>query len=154
MTKSEKIGRIYMNENDVCRTQQSAKDECDINLIVERAKRGADISHLSVSAAPVYGDFVGFPDYRESLLMVNKARDMFMSLDAFVRERFGNDPARLLDFLSDDKNREEGVKLGLIKAPEVAKVDETLETLKSIDKALKGDSGAKVSAAPERGKVK
>lgn len=104
--------------NDPLLTQQSAKDECDINIIVNRAKQGAD---LSQQMRPVmYGDLIGFPDFRESLVMVTKANEMFMSLDAEIRKRFSNDPAKLLDFLSDDKNREEGVKLGLLKAPEVA----------------------------------
>lgn len=124
-------------------TQQSSKDECDINLIMERAKRGADLSQLQSGRTPMYGDFTNLPSYKDSLLMVNKARDMFMSLDAFVRERFGNDPGRLLDFLADSKNREEAIKLGLVKAPEVPKVDEHLETLKSIDKGLKAQSVAK-----------
>lgn len=132
--------KIY-NTGDVL-TQQSAKDECDINLIVEAAKRGAGISHLA-KAAPMYGDFTGLPSYRDALLMVNKARDMFMSLDAFVRERFGNDPGRLLDFLSKEENREEAIKLGLVKPAESPKKDETLDTLKSIDASLKASSGLK-----------
>ena len=132
--------RIYMDAPSV--TQQSAKEECDINLIVERAKRGADLTHIA-KGTPVYGDFTGLPDYRESLLMVNKARDMFMSLDSRIRERFSNDPGRLLEFLGDDKNREEALKLGLLKPVEPPKVDEHLETLKSIDRGLKGHSDSK-----------
>lgn len=124
-------------------TQQSSKDECDINVIIERAKRGADLSQLQAGKVPMYGDFTNLPSYRDALLMVNKARDMFMSLDALVRERFGNDPAKLLDFLGDDKNREEAVKLGLVKPKEPPKVDESLNTLKSIDASLKAKSGGK-----------
>lgn len=131
------MGKQALDVSGPSLTQQSGKDECDINIIVERAKRGADLSLLARSGAPMYGDFTGLPSYRDALLMVNKARDMFMSLDAFVRERFANDPAKLLDFLGDPKNRDEAVKLGLVKAPEAPKVDETLETLKSIDKCLK-----------------
>lgn len=136
------MGKQPIDCSGVSLTQQSGKDECDINLIVERAKRGADLSQFTHNRVPMYGDFTNLPDYKQALLMVNKARDMFMSLDAFVRERFGNDPGRLLDFLSDDKNREEAIKLGLLKAPEVPKVDEHLETLKSIDKGLKERSGS------------
>ena len=70
--------------------------------------------------------------------MVNQARDLFMSLDAEVRKRFGNDPAQLLDFLADNKNYDEAKKLGLVDVKAPPKVDESLETLKSIDKSLKG----------------
>jgi len=100
-------------------TQQSSKDECDINLIVERAKRGADITHLTTKV-PQYGDFTQIPtDLRECLLQVRKADAAFMSLDAAVRRRFENDPVLLLDFLNDPKNRDEAIKLGLVAAPEV-----------------------------------
>lgn len=136
--------KIYCEDEHL--TQQSAKDECDMNLIVAAAKRGADIKHVT-TRQPMYGDFTNLPDYREALTIVNQARDAFMGLDAFVRERFGNDPARMLDFLSDDKNREEAIKLGLVKAPEPPKVDEHLETLKSIDRSVKSNSGSKKSKA-------
>ena len=133
--------RVYFDrEKEPVLTQQSAKDECDINLIVERAKRGADISNLS-KGTPMYGDFTGLPDYRQALLMVNKARDMFMSLDARVRERFSNDPGRLLEFLGDDKNYDEALKLGLVEPKKAPAKDEHLETLKSIDTSLKGKKG-------------
>lgn len=130
-------------------TQQSSKDECDINLIVAAAKRGADISHLS-RAVPMYGDFTGLPSYRDALNMVNKARDMFMGLDAFVRERFGNDPGRLLDFLADDKNRDEAVKLGLVKAPPAPVPDDpALVELRGIRKDLSDSKSKKRSARDE-----
>lgn len=138
----KKATRIYNTEPEVA-AQQSGKEECDINTIVERAKRGADISSVVSQRAAMYGDFTGLPDYRQALLMVNQARDLFMSLDAKVRERFANDPARLLDFVGDPKNRDEAITLGLVKAPEVPKVDEHLETLKSIDSGLKARSDAK-----------
>lgn len=102
---------------DVKLTQQSAKDECDINLIVERAKRGADISHLT-TRTPMYGDFTELPtDLRDCLNQVRKADEAFMSLDAVVRKRFENDPVKLMDFLNDPANRDEAISLGLVAAP-------------------------------------
>lgn len=99
-------------------TQQSGRDDADINIIVERAKRGA-VPPVGRNAAPMYGDFTEVPtDLREVLIMVKRADDLFMSLDPFVRRRFGNDPALMLDFLNDSKNRDEAVKLGLVKDPE------------------------------------
>lgn len=104
---------------DVMLTQQSSKDECDINMIVERAKRGADITHLT-TRVPQYGDFTQIPtDLRECLVMVQKANEAFMTLDPFVRRRFENDPAVMLDFLNDPKNRDEAISLGLVAIPKV-----------------------------------
>lgn len=103
-------------DSSKCLTQQSSAEECDINLIVAKAKRGGDISHLN-TREPMYGDFRNLPDLRSAKLMVMQAEAAFMSLDAFVRQRFDNDPAVLLDFLKDPANRDEAVKLGLVKAP-------------------------------------
>lgn len=98
-------------------TQQSGRDDADINVIVERAKRGA-VPPAGRNVAPMYGDFTEVPtDLREVLVMVKRADELFMSLDPFIRRRFNNDPAEMLDFLNDSKNRDEAVKLGLVKAP-------------------------------------
>ena len=134
--------------NDPLLTQQSAKDECDINLIVERAKRGADLSQLT--RQPLYGDFTAIPSFRESLLLVNAARDSFMALDANVRKRFHNDPAAFIEFLSDESNREEAVRLGLINVPEAPKVDPTLEEIKGLRKDLKETSNRKSVGVKDR----
>lgn len=129
---------------DVPLTQQSAKEECDINFIVERAKRGADLSQLA-RGVPQYGDFTSIPtDLRECLVIVQKANNAFMQLDAQVRKRFENDPAQMIDFLNDPNNRDEAVKLGLVVAPkEPPAPSPELETLKSIEKSLKSSKKAK-----------
>lgn len=106
------LGRIDCS-GDVKLTQQSAKDECDINLIVERAKSGADLSKLA-RGTPFYGDFTDLPDLRSAMLIVKQAEAAFMSLDAVVRKRFSNDPVQMMEFLNDPANREEAVKLGLV----------------------------------------
>lgn len=113
-----KIGRIDCSK-DVPLTQQSAKDECDINLIVEKAKRGAIVSHVN-PAAPQYGSLIGFPSFREALDIVTKAQLAFAALDARIRDRFANDPAKLVDFLQDSKNLEEAIALGLVDKPVVS----------------------------------
>ena len=102
---------------DVKRTQQSAKDECDINVIVERAKRGSDINHVN-PRSPMYGDFTQLPtDLRDCLVEVRKAEEAFMTLDPVVRKRFHNDPVELMEFLGDPSNRDEGVALGIVAPP-------------------------------------
>lgn len=131
---------IYFDEPSL--TKQSFKDECDINIIIERVMRiGPDaLSHLNQRMAQ-YGDVSSVPDYRSALDAVNRAQGMFMSLDAKVRERFGNDPAKFLDFCNDGRNYAEAVALGLIQAkPE--SVGSSPETAKSVGK---DDSGAKKS---------
>lgn len=144
-----KLDRIDFSK-DVSLTQQSAKEETDINFIVERAKRGADISHVN-PREPMYGDFTVIPrDLRECLVMVKKADEAFMALDASVRKRFDNDSSLMIDFLNDPVNRAEAVKLGLVKAPVVPVVDPVVEQLSGLRADLRESSGArKAKAKPD-----
>lgn len=92
-------------------TQQQFKDECDINTIVRRFGVSGEVP---VSGrVPSYGDFSGVSDYREALHAVRDAEASFMSLPAAVRERFGHDPARFVDFCLDPANLAEARALGL-----------------------------------------
>lgn len=93
-------------------TQQSFKDESDINFIVKRFGVGAPIS--VPARMPTYGDFSGCSDYREALDAIIAADEAFMALPPRVRERFDNDPALFVDFCSDPSNRSEAMELGLI----------------------------------------
>lgn len=98
-------------------TKQSFKEECDVNEILKRAANGEDLSARLNSRVAQYGDFTNIPDFRESMNLIARANRMFMELDWQLRERFANDPAKLIDFLQDPANREEAVKLGLVNAP-------------------------------------
>jgi phage internal scaffolding protein len=42
------------------------------------------------------------------------AEDEFDALPAQIRARFENEPANLIDFLSNEQNRDEAEKLGLV----------------------------------------
>lgn len=93
-------------------TKQSFKDECDVNRIVARAQKTGFMP--SGERQPLYGDFSNVPDYREAQDIVIRANASFAALPAEVRKRFDNDPAAYMDFLSDEKNRDEAIKLGLL----------------------------------------
>ena len=96
-------------------TQQSFKEECDINVIVERfGLTGQLPENLRM---PVSGDFTGITDFQTAMQVVREAQEEFMRVPADIRERFNHDPGKLIAFLGDDKNREEALKLGLIDPP-------------------------------------
>lgn len=96
-------------------TRQEFAKDADINNIMRKYSQGlAPIP--SGSRPPMFGDFSGGFDYQACLDKVIKAQDAFDSLPSAVRDRFGNDPAKLLDFISDEKNRDEAVRLGLIES--------------------------------------
>lgn len=92
------MGKVRLDcSQDEMITQQSGKDDADINVIVERAKRGAIVP--TNDRTPMYGDFTSLPkDLRECLVIVKQAETAFMTLDAQVRRRFDNDPAKMLIF--------------------------------------------------------
>lgn len=94
-------------------TQQHFEAECDINNIVKKYDRTGELSHLNRRRG-VYADFSDIPDYAESLDRINRAQEAFLTLDAKIRQRFSNDPQKLINFLSDERNREEALSLGLI----------------------------------------
>lgn len=97
------------------RTLQSFKDECDINRIMKRYQQTGVIDHVN-RAQPQFGDIQAI-DFQDGLNIVLEAEARFAALPSDVRDRFGNDPARLLDFVGKPENAQEAVKLGLLDAP-------------------------------------
>ena len=93
-------------------TQQSFKDECDINNILRQFNVTGQLPSRSVQ--PQYGDFSGITDYHSALNAVMAAQDSFLQLPAKVRAKFDNDPAVFLEFASDEANRDEMKAMGLL----------------------------------------
>ena len=96
-------------------TQAQFAEEADINEIVRRfGLTGQLPENVRV---PVSGDFTGVYDFQTAMNAVVEAEEAFMELPGELRARFANDPQRLMEFMADDKNREEAVKLGLVNKP-------------------------------------
>ena len=95
------------------RTQQSFRDECDINNILRKFNVTGQLPLGSVQ--PQYGDFSGITDYQSALNAVMEAQDSFLALPAKVRARFQNDPALFVEFASDEANKDEMKALGLLR---------------------------------------
>lgn len=103
--------------------QQNFKDECDINHIVKQFGLTGELPGQPLN--PQYGDFTGVLDYHSAVNAVLAAQDEFMELPAQMRSRFNNDPALLIDFLGNEENREEAIKLGLVAAMPISASAET-----------------------------
>jgi len=95
------------------RTQQSFRDECDINNILRQFNVTGELPTGSVQ--PQYGDFSGITDYQSALNAVMAAQDSFLQLPAKVRAKFDNDPALFVEFASDEANKDEMKALGLLR---------------------------------------
>lgn len=77
--------------------QQSFAEEVDINTIVRRFGVSGELPFWR-GGAGIYGDFTDMPDFSQMRDAVERANARFESLPATVRERFGNDPAKLVEF--------------------------------------------------------
>ena len=97
---------------------ESAKEEADINTIVRRFGLTGELP--DDVRMPQSGDFTGIPDFHTALNMVRATQEEFMRVPADIRDRFQNDPARLMSFLEDEGNRDEARRLGFLKPEPVA----------------------------------
>lgn len=102
--------------SDETRTQQQFGEECDINTIVHRfGLTGQLPQNLEV---PMTGDFSEVVDYQTALNKLMLADEAFMQMPAEIRERFGNDAGKFVDFTSNPMNVEECRKWGLARPVE------------------------------------
>lgn len=109
-------------EGSTSRTQQSFKEECDVNRIMAKFRKTGEINHLN-EHNPSYGDFATGLDFHTAQLAVADAQADFDSLSARIRAKMDNDPAKLLAFVADPENLEEARELGLIAPAPPAPVD-------------------------------
>lgn len=94
-------------------TVQSQTEDADINVMMYRF--GITGKFPQNPRIPSYGDYTDVGDYRTALERLKAADEAFMEYPAQFRARFDNDPQRFLEFVSDERNREEARALGLLK---------------------------------------
>lgn len=93
------------------RTEQSHKEECDINQILSKYIKTGVLAHQR-QYSPQYGEFTS-TDFHEAQNIIATASSMFAELPAQVRNKFDNDPALFLDFAGDENNMQSMVDMGL-----------------------------------------
>nr|DAE90379.1 MAG TPA: Scaffold protein [Microviridae sp.] len=104
------------------KVDQTGKDMVDLNLVMKRFEKTGKLEELiglgmSSNAGNRYDNFIGAPEFQEALNISNHAKDQFSLLDAKVRNRFGNDPAKFLAFVGTPGNQEELYTMGLAIRP-------------------------------------
>ncbi|AXH75196.1 MAG: internal scaffolding protein [Microviridae sp.] len=100
---------------DTSKTQQQFRDECDINVILQRF---GVTGHLPITTVqPMEGDFTNVQDYQGALETVRAANENFMRLPSLVREKFGQDPKVFVDFCLNPANIDAVRELGLAPRP-------------------------------------
>ncbi|UDN67501.1 internal scaffolding protein [robinz microvirus RP_34] len=97
-------------------TKQEFKGECDINNIIKAYSQTGMINHIAANAQQGrYEDLPDQHDFQDAMALVQGAEASFMSLPSKVRDRFGNEPSRFLEFVSDPANATEMHQLGLLR---------------------------------------
>lgn len=106
------------------RTVQSDREGTDLKILLEKYVETGEIPAVQLPVGePLDGDFTGLPDFQEMQNMLIDIQEQFDALPSKVREKFANNPMAMVQFLQDEKNVEEAVKLGLIerREPDVKK---------------------------------
>lgn len=98
-------------------TKQSFLEESDINTIVKRFGITGEIP--TPVRMPTYGDFTGVTDFKSAMDAIAQANESFDAMPAEVRARFHNDPQEFVQFCSDENNRAEAQRLGLVPADQL-----------------------------------
>jgi len=125
-------------------TKQSFAEQTDINRIVERSKKAGGLP--KPENPPVFADVSNVPDFATARQIVIDSQYAFDALPSRVRERFENDPGKMVDFLKNKDNLSEAIKLGLVTARSIADGDD--ETGNKKPKANGKKSAVKGEAKP------
>ena len=114
-TYEEKQGIIF---KEPTMTIQSEKDNCDINIIMNRyATCGTPLPVRSDGVEPMFADVSELGDYMENFNRCKQAEEMFNALPSALRKELDNNPANLLPFIQDEKNKERCYEYGLLNKP-------------------------------------
>lgn len=125
------------------KTSQEFREDADINVLMARyVKTG--VLPVHTDRQPFYVDADALPSFQTMQNVLIEAREAFMALPSRVRERFMNDPARFVEFATDEKNIDELRSMGLLSPEAVERLD-----------AAKAAEAAKAAASapgePEKG---
>ncbi|WNK12927.1 MAG: internal scaffolding protein [Microvirus sp.] len=101
---------IHFPEPTLC--VQSQADDTDINTIVRRFGLTGELPQGI--RQPTYGDFSDLGSYQDALNAIQSANESFYSMPADIRTRFKNNPELFVEFCSDEANRAEAEKFGLV----------------------------------------
>lgn len=93
-------------------TEQHHKETCDIHTIMRKYEKTGLLEHVA-ARGPEYKNYVGAPDFKEAMDYIANANSLFQSIPSSIRDKFNNDPAEYLNFVTDENNREAIEALGL-----------------------------------------
>jgi len=115
--------RVQKKFTKPSRTKQAFKHEVDINRIMAKYQKTGILPITNRS--PLYGDFSEIPDFETASNKIIQAQLTFDALPSQLRKKFNNNPNELIQFVQDESNKDEALKLGLLKPQESKQEIET-----------------------------
>lgn len=94
-------------------TVQSEFEGTTIDYYLKRYTATGILGDPARAAQAQYGDFTSVPTYQEAQNLIARTTETFEALPSDLRDRFSNDPAVFLDFVNDEKNVDECIRLGI-----------------------------------------
>ncbi|AXH77459.1 MAG: internal scaffolding protein [Microviridae sp.] len=102
-------------KNDKGLAVQHLKDEVDINKIVARIQKTGLFPERR--GEPFFGDVSDLGGLADAYRKVQESKELFMEFPADIREKFQNDPIKMISFLEDENNFDKAVEIGLVQKP-------------------------------------
>ena len=102
-------------------TRQEFAEECDINNMIADFKQTGMFKHVNKHAERgIYANLPDVHDYQEALIQASRANAAFAALPSKIRQKWDNDPRKLLRALADPDQRQELEDMGILEKRELA----------------------------------
>ena len=102
-------------------TRQEFAEECDINNMIADFKQTGMFKHVNKHAERgIYANLPDVHDYQEALIQASRADAAFAALPSKIRQKWDNDPRKLLRALADPDQRQELEDMGILEKRELA----------------------------------
>ncbi|AXL14745.1 internal scaffolding protein [Microviridae sp.] len=95
------------------RTKQSEAAACEIRNIMKQYRSNGVLPKFDLGQGS-YGDFSTTIDMQQALQASVDVEIAFLELPSGFRAELGNDPANLIDWLNDERNRPRAEELGIV----------------------------------------
>ena len=105
--------RVQLVSGTESRTKQSETDACDIRKIMAKYRQSG-VQPVHRIGEPVYGDFTTTVQLQEGLQSHINAQRSFLALPSAFRKELKHDPANLVDWLQDERNRDRANEMGIL----------------------------------------
>jgi len=130
-------------------TKQQFKKQCDIQHIMRGYKTTGVYSHVNKNYQnATYGEINVNKSWHETQTLLANLKSKFSTLPDKVKEKFKNDPKNMIEFVSNSKNLEASVKLGLLSSeylPEKPKPEYTLVKVVPEEKPAEGQAAVSIT---------